>query len=65
LNGIDLGSGVHSPGYDETCNLVGEVAAPDCGWSYYRATVTLTTPGDSRLHAVTTNTRIFIRGGSN
>jgi hypothetical protein len=65
LNGHDLAGGVRSPGFDETCASISEVVVPECGWSYYRGTVTITTPGDGRLRNVSTSTRLFIRGGYN
>lgn len=50
--------------FDDNCTAAGLAVGFECGYGLFRAAITLTTPGDSRLRNVTTSTKILLRAGS-
>ena len=50
--------------YTTTCTAAGQSQSAECGYGLFRASITVTTPGDARLRNVTTSTQILLRSGS-
>lgn len=50
--------------FKAACIASGNVVAAECGYGLFRATITVTTSGDSRLRNLSTTTTILLRSGT-